>query len=90
MINCNFEDVFILILLGIIVMLSIKCSKKCSEKFNPDDIYEHQGNAEGKSCKFSLDCCPSKYSTDKGCLCMGKNESKEIMNRGTNHNLKKK
>lgn len=88
MFELNFNDVFIVLLLGIIVLLTLKC-KNCSERFDPDDIYLHQ-NKGMESCKFSLDCCPSKYSNDQGCLCMDKNTSKEISSRGSNNSLGKK
>lgn len=88
MFELNFNDVFIVLLLGIIVLLTLKC-KSCSESFDPDDMYLHQ-NKGMESCKFSLDCCPSKYSNDKGCLCMDNTISKEVSSRGSNRYLSQK
>lgn len=69
--SVDFNDCFIVILLAIIVLLTFKC-KKCSEHFDPEDMYLHE-NKGMESCNFSLDCCPSLYSNDKGCMCMDKN-----------------
>ena len=37
--------------------------------------------------KFSLACCPSSYSTDKGCLCVDKDTKKTMDTRGNNTNI---
>lgn len=47
-------------------------------------------NSMFENKKFSLECCPSAYSTDKGCLCPD-NEVKKAMNtRGQNSHTAKK
>jgi uncharacterized membrane protein YheB (UPF0754 family) len=36
------------------------------------------------ACNFSLDCCPSTYSSDRGCMCMNKKEEEVLKTRGYN------
>ena len=36
--------------------------------------------------KSSLDCCPSTYSTDRGCVCTTKQQRRFINSRGNNRN----
>jgi len=35
--------------------------------------------------KSSPECCPSTYSTDRGCLCMTEAQKKQIVHRGRNN-----
>ena len=36
------------------------------------------------TCSFSLECCPSIYSNDKGCMCIDKKVSEILSTRGYN------
>lgn len=55
-------------------------SKKHNEKPYPyiDDIF--------KKTRFSLECCPSVYSTDRGCACLTIDQQQGFANRGNNRN----
>ena len=59
----------------------LKCnSKKQIDKFEPEDQYLHESMNVFKDVKFSLGCCPSTYSSDKGCACI-ENEDDVKMNK---------
>lgn len=88
----NFNNILIVILLAIIVLLFIK-SENCSlrsniqsnEKFMlNEDINMNESQKVMNSCKFSLDCCPSMYSNDRGCMCMDKEQEEVLVTRGYN------
>lgn len=69
----------------ILLMLSVMHKKKVFEHFVLDDemnINESQ-NIMNK-CSFSLECCPSIYSNDKGCMCIDKEVSELLSTRGYN------
>ena len=40
------------------------------EKFEEEDLYIHEDQFVMNSCDFSPECCPSPYSSDKGCACV--------------------
>ena len=75
------------ILFGMIIILlflSIQ-RKKYREHFALDDemnVNESQ-NIMNK-CSFSLSCCPSIYSNDKGCMCINEEVSEILSTRGYN------
>lgn len=46
----------------------------------PNDMFMFAYN------KVSLDCCPSTYSTDRGCVCTTKQQRDFINSRGNNRN----
>lgn len=69
----------------ILLMLSIMHKKKFYEYFVLDDemnINESQNIMN--NCSFSLECCPSIYSNDKGCMCIDKEVSEILSTRGYN------
>lgn len=76
------------LLFGMIItllMLSLIQTKKICENFVLDDemnINESQ-NIMNK-CSFSLKCCPSIYSNDKGCMCIDEEVSEILSTRGYN------
>lgn len=35
--------------------------------------------------EFKPDCCPSTYTTDRGCACMSDKDKKFLQERGNNH-----
>ena len=51
-----------------------------------DDVDESANLSHLSHNKSSPSCCPSTYSTDRGCLCMTDNQKNEIVNRGNNRN----
>jgi hypothetical protein len=77
-----FYDFFIIILVGIIVLLFLK-SRKCdcysNEKYTEplvkstgnidDDMNLHQQLRFPKEYDYSLNCCNTPFSNNKGCLC---------------------
>lgn len=77
----EFNTIFITILLGIIVLLFLK-SEKCECYI--DDMYMHESSKVLNDCEFSLECCPSVYSNDKGCLCTNKKTDEALSTRGYN------
>ena len=47
-------------------------------------------NSMFENKKFSLGCCPSTYSTDKGCLCLDSEVEKSMNTRGQNSHISNK
>jgi len=45
--------------------------------FDPINLKIHEGT-------FSHACCPSTYSTDRGCLCVDKEQNELFLTRGMN------
>lgn len=45
-------------------------AQKVIDNFEPEDQYLHESMNVFNDVKFSLDCCPSTYSSDKGCACI--------------------
>jgi len=93
MLYIDFNSVLILLLVGIIVMLFRKCT--LYEKFIEEEEKEESENMNEimnmnesqnvmNACNFSLDCCPSTYSSDRGCMCMNKKEEEVLKTRGYN------
>jgi hypothetical protein len=81
----DFNEIFILLLIAIIVLLFIKSESKCKEHFEVDeDMNLSQELGIADRCQFSLECCPSAYSNDKGCLCMNKKKEEILTSRGYN------
>lgn len=83
----DFNEILIGLLLAIIVFLFIKSERKCvqKEKFSfDDDLNFNESQEVMNSCSFSLDCCPSMYSNDRGCMCMNKEQSEVLQTRGYN------
>jgi len=83
----EFNDILTVLLLGIIVLLFIKSERKCAcERFSTleDEMNMNESQKVMNSCNFSLECCPSMYSNDKGCMCMDKEQEEVIQTRGYN------
>ena len=64
-------------------MISSKCKKYqrniVKENFDPEDMYKDESMNVFKDIPFSLECCPSTYSNDKGCACISDdNEPKKF------------
>lgn len=81
-----FNNILIVLLLGMVVLLYIKSEKACAcEKFSTDeDMYMNESQNIMNKCRFSLECCPSMYSNDRGCMCMGPEEEEVLITRGYN------
>lgn len=83
----DFETVFILLLIGIIIVLLLKndmCCKKESFSLDDDMAYnESMKVLHGQ--KFAMDCCPSNYSNTDGCMCQEDKLHNMIKNRGFNN-----
>lgn len=82
-----FNNILIVLLLGMVVLLYIKSEKPCvcGEKFSTDeDMHIDESQNIMNKCRFSLDCCPSMYSNDRGCMCMGPKEEEILLTRGYN------
>jgi hypothetical protein len=82
----TFNNILIVLLLGIVVFLFFKSEKKCRcEKFSTEeDMNGNESQNIMNACKFSLECCPSMYSSDRGCMCMGTEEEEILLTRGYN------
>lgn len=83
----EFDNILIVLLLGIIVLLFIKSERKCAcENFSTldDEMNMNESQKVMNSCNFSLECCPSMYSNDKGCMCMNKEQEEVLQTRGYN------
>jgi hypothetical protein len=48
------------------------------EKANDSELFAFQNN------KISADCCPSPFSTDRGCVCLTDKQIQEFASRGGN------
>ena len=83
----EFNNILIVLLLGIIVLLFIKSERKCvCEDFSTldDEMNMNESQKVMNACNFSLECCPSMYSNDKGCMCMDKKQKDVLQTRGYN------
>ena len=84
----RFNNILIVLLLGIVVLLFIKSERKCPVKKEQFSVNEDMNSNESQkimnACRFSLDCCPSMYSNDRGCMCMGAEEEEILVTRGYN------
>ena len=74
------ECLVMALIIGICWMLR----ESVREKFVDDDIYENESMRVMKGCEFSLNCCPSTYANDKGCMCMDQDEVHVFGTRGFN------
>lgn len=83
----NVTDVLISILILVSMYLVFrqhvigsKCNgykkKVLKENFNINDMYTDESMNVFKDIPFSLECCPSTYSNDKGCACITGDEPK--------------
>lgn len=80
----RFENIIILLLSCIIIFLYMYKKNKTCEKYTVNDMNISESDKIMKACNFSLDCCPSLYSNDKGCMCMDKQISEVLSTRGYN------
>jgi hypothetical protein len=53
-------------------------SEKPYEMANDTELYQFADN------KIGADCCPSAFSTDRGCICLTKEQRAEFASRGGN------
>ena len=53
-------------------------SEKPYDMANDNELFQFEGN------KMSADCCPSPFSTDRGCVCLTDAQLKEFSKRGGN------
>lgn len=53
-------------------------SEKPYEMANDQELFQFEGN------RISADCCPSPFSTDRGCVCLTDAQLKDFANRGGN------
>ena len=53
-------------------------SEKPYDMANDQELFQFEGN------RVSADCCPSPFSTDRGCVCLTDAQLKEFANRGGN------
>ena len=80
------QDILIVLLILIIFFLFIKSERKCKESYTEleDTMNINQSQKALNECRFSLDCCPSIYSNEKGCMCMDKKQEEILKTRGYN------
>lgn len=45
---------------------------------NDTELFQFEGN------RISADCCPSPFSTDRGCVCLTEKQEREFATRGGN------
>lgn len=96
-----FNKILIIVLFVSILTLLCVCILKIHKNFNKIKYMEtfitKKNNEKSyasvdnvfKNKKFSLDCCPSVYSSDKGCLCLTESQQQDLSNRGANRSAKK-
>lgn len=53
-------------------------SEKPYEMANDQELFQFEGN------RISADCCPSPFSSDRGCVCLTDKQIKEFNTRGGN------
>jgi hypothetical protein len=53
-------------------------SEKPYEMANDTELFQFENN------RISADCCPSAFSTDRGCVCLTDSQKKEFESRGGN------
>ena len=59
-------------------ILKLDCKTKIIDNFDPNnDMYNDESMNVFKKVRFSLDCCPSTYSNDKGCACIDDKDDKK-------------
>ena len=85
----SFEHIMIIMLMGIIFFMYLKL-EKCTykENFSVDiDMNKNESYFSMKDKKFDMDCCNSKYTNDKGCICKKGDIPEIIRNRGGNNSV---
>lgn len=53
-------------------------SERPYEMANDNELFQFEGN------RVSADCCPSPFSSDRGCICLTDAQIKEFASRGGN------
>lgn len=53
-------------------------SEKPYDMANDTELFQFENN------RISADCCPSAFSTDRGCVCLTDSQLKDFANRGGN------
>nr|QOI90403.1 hypothetical protein HWQ62_00266 [Pyramimonas orientalis virus] len=87
LVQFDFNNVFVMLLLGIIVLLYLRSEKCCErERFSMLDKNMNLNESQRvlNCSKFSLECCPSMYSNDKGCMCINEEQEEILRTRGYN------
>lgn len=56
-------------------------SDKPYDMANDNELYQFEGN------KVGPDCCPSPFSSDRGCICLTEAQRKEFAGRGGNRSV---
>lgn len=70
---------------GLFVIIVIYYLQKCRETFVLDDeMNMNESSNIMNRCKFSLSCCPSIYSNDRGCMCIDEEVEEVLKTRGYN------
>lgn len=90
--DIDLNTVLTFLLICIIFLLFLKSERKCAqtcEKYTEnsyvdEDMHMNESTRIMNSCKFSLECCPSIYSNDRGCMCMDKKQEEIMKTRGYN------
>lgn len=87
----DFETIFVLLLIGIIIALLLRQDLQCSnEPFSlQDNMYSDESEVHPtmRSKRFAMECCPSLYSNDEGCACDDHEIHEMIKSRGQNNTL---
>lgn len=74
-----------LIILCLIVAIYCMLPRpRTHEAFEDEHLYENESMRVMKSCDFALECCPSTYSNDRGCMCMEEQQMEVFGTRGFN------
>ena len=87
----DFESVFVLLLIGIIIVLLLRQDVQCAlepfslqDNMNADESEVHPGVRYNK---FAMECCPSLYSNHEGCACDDNEINTMLKSRGQNNSL---
>lgn len=80
-----FDVIMYLLLITIIIILYMERIRREGYEDWEKDMNTNESNRIMKECEFSLRCCPSIYSNDRGCMCMGVEEEKVLSERGGNN-----
>ena len=88
----DFESVFVLLLIGIIIVLLLRQEVQCARE--PFSLLQHRMDSDEsdvhpkmRSRKFAMECCPSLYSNHEGCACDDNEIHTMIKSRGQNNTL---
>jgi hypothetical protein len=71
-------------IIGMTISLCARRSSARIEKFEEDDMYRNESMEIMKHCEFSLHCCPSTYSNERGCMCVSPDTRRVYGTRGFN------